>query len=130
MIIDTSALVALALREPEAERLAAAMVAAPICWAAAVSWLELRIVLESRMGPEAAAIAGELLARFEIRRLNFDETQVAAAFLAWQHYGKGRHPARLNLGDCCAYAASVTTGEPLLFKGNDFAQTDVEAAVW
>ncbi|MGH9412122.1 MAG: type II toxin-antitoxin system VapC family toxin [Terriglobales bacterium] len=130
MIVDTSVLVAIVLDEAEAERFMAAIIAAGVCRISAVNWLETQLVLESRTGKLGALKAQALLAEFAMERLNLDEAQVAAAYLAWQRFGKGRHPAQLNLADCCAYAASVTSGEPLLFKGNDFALTDVEAAAW
>jgi len=68
------------------------------------------------------------LADLEIERVTMDRIQLAEAHAAWQRFGKGRHRAGLNLGDCCAYAAAASLREPLLFKGNDFARTDIESA--
>lgn len=130
MIIDASALVAIVLEEPEAERFSNAIAAAPVRRMAALNWLELQIVAESRGGPAGLSIAEQIVRQLGVEVLALDGPQLAAAHHAWRRFGKGRHPARLNLGDCCAYAASVTTGEPLLFKGDDFALTDVEAAAW
>jgi ribonuclease VapC len=130
MIIDSSAIVAIVFREPEAERLASAILAAPHRLMPVANWLEVMIVVESRFGREAANGTRILLEELEIRPHPMDPSQLSEAIEAWRRYGKGRHPAGLNLGDCCAYAAAVSSGEDLLFKGNDFAQTDVTAAAW
>lgn len=92
--------------------------------------LEALMVVEARLGPEGRSLTEALITELELELFAFDQQQLLAAASAWRRYGKGRHRARLNLGDCCAYAASVTLNEPLLFKGNDFALTDVEVAVW
>lgn len=130
MIVDASALVAIILREPEADRFTGAIAEANSKHIAALNWLELLIAAESRRGAPGREDAENLVQKLELEILALDREQLQAARAAWQRFGKGRHPARLNLGDCCAYAASVTTGEPLLFKGNDFALTDVEVAAW
>ena len=92
-----------------------------------VNALETRIVLEmgKRIDPQRF---DELLARWTIDIVPFDETLSDLAFEAYRRFGKGRHPARLNMGDCAAYALATSRGWPLLFKGEDFSQTDVEQA--
>lgn len=130
MIVDTSALLAIALGEPEAERMAEAITAADSRQVAAMNWLEYRIVIESRHGPAGSLRAESLLEKLGIEALPMDTEQMREALLAWRRYGKGRHAARLNMGDCCAYAAAVVAGAPLLFKGEDFSHTDIEAASW
>ncbi len=130
MIIDASALVAIVLSEPEADRFTTAVSAATVRLMAAVNWLETLVVVDSRKSASGVTKAQGLRAELGIQILPADEGQIRVAHEAWRRYGKGRHRARLNLGDCCAYAASVTTGEPLLFKGNDFSRTDVEVAAW
>ena len=130
MIVDSSALLAVVWNEPEAERLARALQAAPMRRIGVVNWFESMMVAEGRSGAASARALLLTLADLDIQPLAFDQDQMLAAYGAWQRFGKGRHPARLNLGDCCAYAAAVVSGEPLLFKGDDFAQTDVNAAPW
>ena len=91
--------------------------------------LETGIVVEARKG-EAGGCELDLLihrAQIEIVAMNADQTELARA--AWRKYGKGNHPASLNIGDCCAYALAKYSGEPLLFKGNDFSQTDIQVAI-
>jgi ribonuclease VapC len=91
--------------------------------------LETGIVVEARKG-EAGGREFDLLihrAQIEIVAMNADQAELARA--AWRKYGKGNHPAGLNIGDCCAYALAKYSGEPLLFKGNDFSQTDIQAAI-
>lgn len=130
MIVDSSALVAILLEEPEAQLLGQAILAAPSRRISAFNWLESMVVAEKRKG---AIGTSEMLANLivlQIESIAFDSRQMAAAYEAWRRFGKGRHPAALNLGDCCAYAASVTLAEPLLFKGEDFSRTDVAVAPW
>ena len=126
MIVDTSAVLAVLFRESDAECYERAMVEAPHCRMSAVSFLEVAMVLESRGG----AAAGHELDVF-IREAAIDLEPVTsvhaqAARRAWRRFGKGNHPAGLNFGDCFAYALAEATKEPLLFKGRDFALTDVE----
>ena len=94
----------------------------------AATLLELTIVIENKGGPKAGYELDEFMAKsdFEIVPLTLEQTE--AARVAWRRFGKGNHPARLNFGDCFSYALAKTTGEPLLFKGNDFSQTDIEPA--
>lgn len=125
MVVDTSALIAILLNEPDAEMLSAAIVAATPRIISAVSALETSIVIESKKGEAGLVLLDELLniAQFEI--VAFDEAQQRIARAAYRQYGKGRHPAGLNFGDCCAYALAKVRNETLLFKGNDFNQTDI-----
>ena len=90
--------------------------------------LEASIALESRGGEQAAQDLDALLERAEIELVPVTVEHLEAARRAWRRFGKGRHPAALNFGDCFAYALARTTGEPLLFKGGDFAKTDIDAA--
>ncbi len=128
MIVDTSALVAILLDEPDAEKLSAAIAANTPRIISAVSALEASIVIESKKGEAGLALLDELLnlAQFEI--VAFDDAQQQLARVAYRRYGKGRHPAGLNFGDCCAYALAKVRNEALLFKGNDFNLTDITAA--
>ena len=130
MIVDSSAVLAIALDEPEASRLASAIIEAPTRHISSVNWLETMMVIESRAGSLAADDVLLILAQLAVEALPFDEEQMHQAHEAWRRYGKGRHPAGCTLGDCCAYAASKAEGRPLLFKGNDFEKTDVEKALW
>ena len=86
------------------------------------------MVVEGRGGAGAGDELDALLRRAEVQLVPVTSEQAYAARHAWRRFGKGNHPAALNFGDCFAYALAVTTGEPLLFKGEDFALTDIEAA--
>jgi len=130
MMIDASAILAIAWDEPEAERMARAIVDDPIRLMSAVSCLEALMVAEGRHGPVGGRELQGLFTSFAIETISFDPHQLRLAQSAFLRFGKGRHPAALNLGDCCAYAAAVARGEPLLFKGRDFALTDIEAVAW
>jgi ribonuclease VapC len=127
VVIDSSALVALLLLEEEVERLARAIAADPRRLISVFNWLETAIVIETKKG-EAGARELDLLlhrAQIEIVSMNPDQSEIART--AWRVYGKGNHPAGLNIGDCCAYALAKYSGEPLLFKGADFSQTDIQS---
>lgn len=130
MVIDSSAILAIVLQESEARRMAEAIARAPGRRMSAVNWLETLMVVEARHGVESADEALLILRDLEIQAVPFDLDQMHEARAAWRRFGKGRHPAGLNLGDCCAYAAAITSGEPLLCKGEDFQKTDVELAAW
>jgi len=125
MIIDTSALMCILLGEPEAEDCARAIAADWKRLLSAFSALEAAIVIEAKKGDDGGRELDLLLCRTEIEIVPFEGKQFEVARQAWKNYGKGRHPAGLNIGDCCAYALSKVAGEPLLFKGEDFSQTDV-----
>lgn len=129
-VVDASAVIAMLESEPDAPALREAFVAAGPRWIGAVGVMECAIVLERRRGALAKAGLDALLTRFNVRTLAFDEAQVAMAHLAYQLYGTGRHPASLNLGDCCAYAASKALALPLLQKGEDFRRTDLDLVQW
>ncbi len=130
MVIDSSALIAILLGEPEAEALARAIARDPVRLISTFSALETGIVIEVRKG-EAGGREFDLLlhrARIEIVPMNVEQYEIARE--AWRIYGKGRHPAGLNIGDCCSYALAKYSGEPLLFKGEDFSKTDIPAVRW
>jgi ribonuclease VapC len=125
MVIDTSSLVAVLLGEPEAPRLAQAIEAASPRLLSAASLLEASIVIESRKGEAAGRELDLLLYRAAIEVVAVDHDQAEVARVAWRRFGKGRHPAALNYGDCFAYALAKCRSLPLLYCGNDFASTDV-----
>ena len=122
MVIDTSALVAILLAEPEADRFAQAIAADP---RRLVSAFEAAIVIRARKGPAGVRELDLLIHGAAMSIVSFDEEQVQIARAAYEKYGKGRHPAALNLGDCSSYALARTSGEPLLYKGDDFSRTDL-----
>ena len=126
MVIDSSALIAVLEKEPEAELFLRWMYEADAPKISAVTYTEVSLVLYSRFGDLGLVKLDELLAGLGVEFIAFDKTQAQLARLAWQQYGKGRHPAKLNFGDCCSYAAAKYFNEPLLFKGNDFPQTDIK----
>lgn len=127
MVLDTSAIVAVLRGEPDAPRFAALIEAASILYFSAVSAFELHIVA-SHLGSATARDAVDFLHLLKIQIVPFDEQQLAIARDAFDQYGKGRHPARLNFGDCASYALAKSEGMPLLFKGDDFSKTDIEVA--
>ena len=128
MIVDSSAVLAILFQEPDAERFSQALAAAPARISAA-SVVETGIVLNAKRGPEAEDDFDELLdrMRFSIEPVTAEHARLARR--AFRVFGKGNHPAGLNFGDCFAYALAKATGEPLLFKGDDFARTDVVPAL-
>lgn len=128
MIIDTSALVAVLYREPEAENFARIIHDADICRISVANHVELAMVIESQLGPEGMQQAEAFFRRagIEIEPVTLEHGELARQ--AFLDFGKGRHRAGLYFGDCFAYALAKASGEPLLFKGNDFALTDIEAA--
>ena len=129
MVIDTSALIAILSAEPEAETFATAIATAPIRLLSAASFLETAVVIESRHGSAGGEKLDELIQAAHIQIEPVTAEQAAPACFAYRAYGKGRHPAALNFGDCFAYALAKTTDKPLLFKGNDFNQTDIQAVL-
>jgi ribonuclease VapC len=133
MIVDTSALIAIAWDEPERARFEDAIEADPVRLVSAASVLEGSIVMMRRTG---RAFASEAVTRFHqlLDQLGLDiepvtTSQVRTAEAAYSSFGKGMHPAGLNFGDCFAYALAKETGEPILFKGDDFVQTDLTSAL-
>jgi ribonuclease VapC len=125
MVLDTSALLAILFLEPEADRFADLIASDPRRLLSAASMQETAIVVEARKGPSAGRELDLLIHRARIDVVAFEESQLELARQAWRRFGKGNHRANLNFGDCFAYALSRSSGEPLLFKGGDFAQTDV-----
>lgn len=128
MVLDTSALVAILSGEPEHEAFIQAIEQADVRLLSAATLLEASIVIEARYGAAGAQHFDRLLERADVEIVPMDREQASTARAGWQRFGKGRHPAALNFGDCFSYALAVTRGEPLLFKGNDFSQTDVPMA--
>ena len=126
--MDSSAVLAILFGEPDARRHASAIMAASPCRMSVANVLEASIVVERRGGDTAAHELDTLLQSAEIELVPVTVAHLEAARRAWRRFGKGNHPAALNFGDCFAYALAKATGEPLLFKGDDFAQTDIEAA--
>ncbi|WP_198370350.1 type II toxin-antitoxin system VapC family toxin [Roseomonas rosulenta] len=129
MILDTSAVLAILKDEPEAAAFGDALSGARRVAIAAPTLVELSIVAESRAGEAVRSRIDALLHSLDIEVVPFTAAHAAAALDGWRRFGKGRHPAGLNLGDCFAYALAKARGEPLLFKGDDFARTDVKAAI-
>jgi len=130
MIIDSSALIALLLAEPETEQFVLAIAAASDRLVSAGSYLETAIVITARSGPAAQEKLDQLIADLSIDIVPFSRDQALLGIAAFEQYGRGTgHPAGLNYGDCFTYALAKLTGQPVLFKGNDFSQTDLVAAV-
>jgi len=129
MVLDTSALLAILQDEPERRSFNEAIEAAAGRVMSAATFVELSIVIESRYGAEGLHDLDLFLARAGIELVAVDLDQAREARLAFSRYGKGRHPAGLNFGDCFAYALARQLGEPLLYKGDDFSRTDVVPAV-
>ena len=128
MIVDTSALLAILFREPEDLRYRAAIFRAEIARMSAASYVEAHVVV-TRRRPNQIAELDALIARLELRIEPLTLDHARAARDGFRRFGQTRHPAGLNFGDCFAYALAATTREPLLFKGDDFARTDIRAAL-
>jgi ribonuclease VapC len=128
MVVDTSAVMAILLLEPEAYEFAQAVEGAADRLISAVSVLEAGIVSLARRGETGVQRLESFIAAAELEVVAFDREQAAIARHAFGRYGKGRHPAGLNFGDCAAYALAASRALPLLFKGEDFARTDVARA--
>jgi ribonuclease VapC len=128
MVLDTSALLAILFDEPERRGFTETIEAAENRLLSAVSFVETSMILESRLGSDGVRAMDRLLAAGSIETSSVDAAQAAAAREAFRQFGKGRHPAGLNFGDCFSYALAKCRGDTLLFKGNDFSQTDIAAA--
>ena len=128
MIIDTSAMVAILYREPEAEAFTRLIHDADECRISVASYVELSIVVENQLGPEGMRLAEAFFRRAGVTVEPVTVEQGELARQAFLDFGKGRHKAGLNYGDCFPYALAKATGELLLFKGNDFSQTDIRTA--
>ena len=129
MILDTSALAAIFFGEPEANLYTQLIHDADRCLISAGNFLELTMVIEGQIGADAGRQCDTFFRRAGIVIEPFTVEQAHLARQAFLDFGKGRHPAGLNFGDCFAYALAKNTGEPLLFKGNDFKMTDVLSAL-
>jgi ribonuclease VapC len=125
MIIDTSAILAILQREPERRAFLEAIEDADSVRMSAASFVECSMVIESRHGAEGLRDFDRLLSRANIEVIPVDREQGQVARSAFSRFGKGRHPAGLNYGDCFSYAAAISLSEPLLCKGDDFIRTDV-----
>ncbi len=125
MVIDTSAILAILLGEAEAETFIRAIADDQRRLVSAFTVLEASVVLMARKGAAAVRELDLLLHGAQITIVSFDPDQARIARSAFESFGKGRHPAALNLGDCCSYALVRSSGEVLLFKGNDFSQSDI-----
>lgn len=128
MIVDTSAIMAILLKEDDAEIYLAALERASRRRMSGVSLVELTIVADRKDNPVPMELVEAFIESAKITVEPVDLGQIAAARTAHLTYGRGRHAARLNLGDCFVYALARERGEALLFKGNDFSHTDIEAA--
>jgi ribonuclease VapC len=127
MVIDSSAIVAVLLNAENAAQIAQAIEVASQRLLSAANLLEASIVIESRKGEAGGRELDLLLYRAAIEIVAVDQDQAETARIAWRRFGKGRHPAELNYGDCFAYALAKSRGLPLLFQGDDFSQTDIDA---
>jgi len=126
MVIETSALVSMLTDEPEAQRFEAAVAADPVRLMSTASYLEAAIVIEQRFGEPGGRELDLWLHRAGVDLVGVDADQAEVARSAYRRFGKGRDPAAgLNYGDCFAYALAKVSGEPLLFKGDDFGHTDI-----
>jgi ribonuclease VapC len=128
MVIDTSAVLAILQDEPEGSAFNTVIAAAESCMLSAASLIELSIVLEARLGPDGQRDLDLFLSTAQINIVAVDRDQAELPRRAFGRYGKGRHRAGLNFGDCFSYALAKGVGVPLLFKGNDFSHTDLESA--
>ena len=128
MVVDTSALIAILFREPEGETFEDLVLRDSATWISVVSRLEAAMVVEGRKGGSSGALHSAIQ-DLSLEILPFDRTQLTQAIYAFRRFGKGRRPAALNLGDCCSYGLAKALNEPLLFKGDDFTQTDISAVL-
>lgn len=130
MVIDTSAIIAAIAGEPDGALYRDAIKPAERRSISAITLLETQIVLLARLGPAAIAALDELIDEADIAVIPFDGVLAETAFEAFRKYGKGQgHPAQLNIIDCAAYALAHASGQPLLFKGDDFSRTDIARAI-
>jgi ribonuclease VapC len=130
MVLDTSAIIATIGNEEDSSRYRAAMLGTETLLISSIAALETRIVLFARLGPDAVGLFDELLEKAGIVVVSFDDGMARAAFDAFRRFGKGQgHPAQLNIVDCAVYALAKSRSQPLLFKGDDFARTDIQSAL-
>lgn len=128
MIVDSSVIIAILRNEADAAAISAALQDAPVCRVSAVNYVEAAVVTDSNRNPVLSRRFDDLLRDVGMRVEAVTLRQAEIARAAYRDFGKGRYKAGLNLGDCFAYALAKEMDEPLLFKGNDFARTDVERA--
>lgn len=128
MVVDASALLAILFGEPEWSDFSLALRHASTVLLSPINWYEAATNIE-RYGTQSAKAVDALIRSLEIRIVPVDESQMRLAHAAWKKYGKRRHQAQLNMGDCFAYALAKQTGEPLLYKGKDFVHTDIKSAL-
>jgi ribonuclease VapC len=128
MIVDASALLTVIFREPGYEPVLAKLESADFVGAGSPTLAETGMVLHARLGEGSRGLLERLLDELAIEELPFGEIHWREAVEAFRRFGKGRHAAALNFGDCLTYAAAKLSGEPLLFVGEDFGKTDLEAA--
>jgi len=128
LIVDTSALLAILFDEPEGPAFLTLLIGAPKPMISTANLLEAWIVTDRHFNSAKARALDALLPVLGIEQLPVSSTQIVLARQAYEKYGKGRHPASLNFGDCFAYSLAKLTKNRLLFKGNDFSKTDIEAA--
>ena len=128
LVADTSALLAALFAEPQRDAVLVALAKADSALLSSCSLLEAAIVAQSRLGPEGQAELERLLDAFGVEVPAFTADQATLAVDAWRRFGKGRHPAALNMLECCSYALARVTQRPLLAVGHDFARTDIELA--
>ena len=129
MIVDTSAILSVLLDEPAGARVLEAIVDAKAPRMSAANWFEVAMIVEERGGRLASLRLDEFFRVAGIEVTPVSVEQAAAARHAWRYFGRHKHSARLDFGDCFAYALAKTTGEPLLYTGEDFARTDIEPAL-
>ncbi len=125
MIVDSSAILAVIGKEPGYERIVHELAASPATRIGAPTWLETGIVLMARFGARGKTALARFLQENSIETVAFDESHARVALDAYSRFGKGRHPAALNFGDCCTYAVASVAGERLLCLRDDFARTDL-----
>jgi ribonuclease VapC len=125
VILDSSVLVALALDEPDRDALVAKINEAEIVGVGAPTLVEAGIVISARIGTEATEVLVEMMAAADGTVIEFGERHWQEALAAWWRFGKSRHPAALNFGDCLSYATARIAAQPLLAKGEDFSKTDI-----
>ena len=128
MVLDSSAIVAIHLREPGHERLVEKVQDAEVVVIGVPTMLETVMVLSARLGQDARPLLLAFLRRLEAEVVPFNEQHLDAAAAAFLRFGRGRHPAALNFGDCMSYAVASVAGMPLLFTGEDFTRTDIGRA--
>ncbi len=127
-VIDTSVLIAIAFAEANADELTSAIASYAERFIGVPSLLEAGMVFAARKAKTHRDPIDQLVAAFNLQPLQFSAEMEAHAWRAWLRYGKGRHPASLNFGDCMSYGVAAALNAPLLFVGHDFSQTDIEAA--